>query len=324
MNHLERALDNQNQWWKYLVVFLVGFVGANIIGGIPLMIVMLSKMAASNGELALDPDNMMDLTALGIDSNLGLVLLLLPLATGLFAIALMFKPLHRRTVSEVINGTDRIRWGRFFSGLVIWGCIMVLMVGIDFILNPANFEVRFHLNSFLILVAVSLLLIPLQTTFEEVLFRGYLAQGVGAWTRNRWLVLFIPAILFGLVHVGNPEVKAYGFWIAMPQYIAFGLLFGLTSILDDGIEIAMGAHAINNIMSSILITSEASALQTHALLKQQNVDPARDLWILLLANLIFLSILAYRYGWRFKVLNERIEEKRAIPGGEESIGSATS
>ena len=51
----------------------------------------------------------------------------------------------------------------------------------------------------------------------------------------------------------------------MPQYIVFGLIFGIITILDDGIEAAMGAHAANNIFLCIMVTNESSALQTPAL-----------------------------------------------------------
>ena len=81
------------------------------------------------------------------------------------------------------------------------------------------------------------------------------------------------SILFGLMHALNPEVKEFGFFTMMPQYILFGLIFGIITILDDGIEAAMGAHAANNIFLSIMVTNSSSALQTPALYEQQNIYP---------------------------------------------------
>jgi membrane protease YdiL (CAAX protease family) len=40
--------------------------------------------------------------------------------------------------------------------------------------------------------------LPLQTTFEELMIRGYLAQGIGAWTKTRWMVIVI-SITFAVI-----------------------------------------------------------------------------------------------------------------------------
>ena len=72
------------------------------------------------------------------------------------------------------------------------------------------------------------------------------------------------SVLFGLMHAFNPEVEEFGFFTMMPQYILFGLIFGIVTILDDGIEAAIGAHAANNIFLCIMVTHNSSALQTPA------------------------------------------------------------
>lgn len=88
----------------------------------------------------------------------------------------------------------------------------------------------------------------------------------------------IPAVIFALIHSFNPKVKEFGFWTSMPGYLTFGLVFGIASVLDDGIEVAIGAHSINNVLSSIFVTSKSSVLQTPALLLQKEVEPQkRDL-----------------------------------------------
>ena len=44
MQFLERSLDQQNQFWKYLIVVLAAFFGGPIIGAIPLASVMIYKV----------------------------------------------------------------------------------------------------------------------------------------------------------------------------------------------------------------------------------------------------------------------------------------
>ena len=303
MKHLEQAQNGQNQFWKYLVLFIIAFLGANLIGGIPLLIVMGIKMAQS-GDIT-PPENPMDLAAYGIDPNFGLFLMIIPFLFGLILFALLFKPFHKRKFKSVITGAKTMRWNRFFFAAIVWIALMAIYIFVDYQMDPQNFVVTSSYQSWYILILVAVLFIPFQTTFEEVLFRGYLPQGVASWTKSRWLALFLPSVLFGLMHAFNPEVKEFGFWITMPQYILFGVLFGLVSILDDGIELAMGAHAANNVFSAIFITNKASVLQTPAFLEQQTVDPKKDLIVLILAAILFLVIATFKYRWDFKLLNRK-------------------
>jgi len=306
MKHLELALDNQNQWWKYLIIIAAGFIGANLIGAIPLIVVITVKVLQSGNTIVPNPDNSMDLSVYGIDPNIGLILIMIPFLVALITIALLFKPFHKRTFMQIVNGTNTMRWNRFFFAIMTWGLIMGLYLIIDYMMNPTSYTLIFNPASFIPLVIISVVLIPFQTTFEEVLFRGYLAQGIGAWTRNRWFVILIPALFFGLMHSFNPEIKEFGFWTAIPQYIIYGLVFGLITVLDDGIEIAMGVHAINNIFSSIFVTYKASALQTPALFEQQQVNPTKETFVLLISSLIFITILSFKYKWDYSIINRKI------------------
>ena len=307
MRFLERALRGPNEWWKYLLLPIIAFLIANTIGAIPLGIAVVLGMA-KGGEM--NPENAGDLSGLGLDPNLSLFLMMFPFIIGLIGFVLILKPFHKRNIKEVINGTQNIRWNRFFYSAVVWAIISGLMLFVDYSMNSANYEWNLNWSLFLPLIVISLLIIPFQTTFEEVIFRGYLGQAVARWTRNRWLVALLPAVAFGLLHMFNPEVKEYGFWIAMPQYILFGLVFGIMAVLDDGIETAMGAHAANNIFISIFVTAKASVLQTPALLVNNHVDPVKDLIVMSLAAVLIIVILAKKYNWNFALMNQRVEGEK--------------
>lgn len=305
MNFLERSLDGQNAWWKYLVVILVSLVGGQLFGAIPLLIVIFTK-TTQNPDATPDPANPMDLSAYGIDPSLGLFLLLFPFIISVVLYVPLSKALHKRKATEVINGTLSFRWSRFFSGIIVWGLLILAYYSIQIAIDPSNFEFRFDIGSFLPLLIVSLLVIPLQTSYEELLFRGYLSQGIAAWSRSRWLVVAIPSVLFALLHSFNPEVEKYGFWIMMLQYLTIGLTFAIASILDDGIEIALGAHAINNILMAVLVTFDGSALPTPAMFKQKELDMTNESVFIVAASFCFLMILKKRFQWNFKVLNQKV------------------
>ena len=172
--------------------------------------------------------------------------------------------------------------------------------------DPDNFEFRFEPVRFILLTIISLTMLPIQSSCEEFVFRGYLAQGVASWTGSRLWALLIPSVLFALLHSPNPEVAKYGFGVMMANYFLIGLTFGLISLLDDGIELAMGAHSINNILGAILMTYEGSALRTDALFKAKIINPGEDLLMGILFSAVFIGILAFIYKWKFGILTRRV------------------
>jgi len=306
MKFLERAFDQQNQIWKYVIVLLAALVGGQILGSIPLFVVMMYKIITGGNQISLSPDNFMDFTGLGISKNFSLLLIML-VFVAIFVIAiLLIKALHKRSFAESVNGTQKVRIKRCLAGAAVWGILMTIYLFIDYSIDPENFHLQFNLSAFIPLLFISILLIPVQTTSEELLFRGYLTQGVAGITNNRWLAILIPSLIFGLIHSFNPEIKEFGFWITMPQYIFFGLLFGLISVLDDGIELAIGVHAANNIFSSLFVTHKASALQTNAVFEQLQISPVKELVVLIVTGAIAFAYFAWKYKWNFKILNQKI------------------
>ena len=174
-------------------------------------------------------------------------------------------------------------------------------------IDPSNFTLNNKTDSLILLSVISVLFIPVRASLEEILFRGYLMQGFAALVKNRWFPLMMTSILFGLLHGLNPEVKEFGFFTMMPQYIVFGLIFGIITILDDGIEAAMGAHAANNIFLCIMVTNESSALQTSAIYSQYNINPWLEFSALLVTGIIFISILKIIFKWdAFSILFKKI------------------
>ncbi|MCT4587441.1 MAG: CPBP family intramembrane metalloprotease [Carboxylicivirga sp.] len=317
MKYLESAYIGKNEWWKYLVIIAVSFVGGQFIGGIPIFVAILFYSYKNGGMM--DPASGIDFEAMGMNSTFGLALMLLPFVVSLILFIVLIKPLHQKPWQMIINGRNKVRWSRVFSGFGLWALILASATVIDYYLNADNYEVRFNLNALIPLAIVSFLLIPLQSFCEEVFFRGYFAQGIGRLTKNRWLAIIIPSIFFALMHGVNPEIDKYGFWNMMPQYFMIGAVYALVSVLDDGIEIAMGAHAANNTFLSIFVTADGSALQTDALLKANEINPWREFGTLIIASLIFIATLAFKYRWRFKVLSDRIMPN-AIPNENKQFG----
>ena len=134
-------------------------------------------------------------------------------------------------------------------------------------------------------------------------------QGFAAFVKYKWIALLISAFIFGALHFWNPEVRQYGAMIAMPQYIWFGVFFGICTLMDEGLELAWGVHAINNIFLSIFFTQDSSALQTPALYRITAFNPLFDLIALVTLSAVFILFARKKFKWpEWKYLLAKVDK----------------
>lgn len=288
---------------------LVIFAATNTIGALPLLLAIGIKAVSDPDvitEISADPSS---LAPLGLDQNVNLILTVFPFIIGILAFFVLIKPLNNRTFKSVINGTSSFRWNRFISSALIWLTLSAIYLFVCIKTDPSNFSLNNATITLLPLIIVAFVLIPFQASFEEILFRGYLMQGFTVLLKNRIFSLVITSVLFGLMHGLNPEVETFGFWTMMPQYILFGLIFGIITVLDDGIEAAMGAHTANNIFLIVMNTNESSALQSDALFRQHNIYPWTEFTALLIMGILVIAIMKILFRWKtFPALFTRVEK----------------
>jgi membrane protease YdiL (CAAX protease family) len=165
-------------------------------------------------------------------------------------------------------------------------------------MSPENYEWNFNLEKFLMLALVGILLIPLQTSFEEYFFRGYLMQGLGIATKNRLFPLIFTSVVFGLLHIANPEVGKLGYGILV-YYIGTGFFLGIITLMDEGLELALGFHAANNLITALLVTANWTVFQTDSVLIDLS-EPALGMDVFVPVFVIFpiiVFIFAKKYKW---------------------------
>ncbi len=307
MNHLEYGFSGKNHVWRYIVMAVAIMAAINTVGAIPLLIAMALKAASDPSVLSGLEQNPSDMGMFGLGTNTTLIVTFFPFIVGLVTFILLIKPLNGRTVTGTINGTSKVRWNRMISSALIWFILSAIYLFVQKSLNPEDFVLNNTSKTLIPVIIISLTFIPFQAAFEEMLFRGYLMQGFAVLARNRWVPVLLTSLLFGFLHAWNPEVKEYGFLTMMPQYVLFGLDFGIATIIDDGIEIALGAHAANNIFLCIMVTNKNSAIQTPAVFEQLAIHPWAEFAGLLISTVVFLIILKYLFKWRsFNVLFSKI------------------
>ncbi|GGW32155.1 abortive infection protein [Arenibacter certesii] len=291
--YIEQGYKGNHDSWRYLVGVLLIFVGWQVIGMIPLMVALVVKSIGS-GTMPMDIGGMSEL----LGSNMFLFLMLLSFAFGLLATFITVKFLHKQTIVALTTSRSKIDWKRVFYAFGIWAVITLVILGIDVFLSPADYELNFKLGPFLILCAISIFFIPLQTSFEEYFMRGYLMQGIGLLAGNRWIPLVITSLIFGLLHLFNPEVEKLGYGI-MVYYIGTGFFLGIITLMDKGLELAIGFHAANNLLTALLVTADWTAFQTESIYRDVS-EPVLG-WDVFVPVLVIYPILIYvfskKYGW---------------------------
>ena len=291
---LTAPFKGKNSFWRYFTGSVTPFLVSNLIGAIPLAVIMI---AYAGDSLLPERGGMPDFEAMGINLNFGFALTVFPFILAFFTLALLIKPLNERSFGTVINGGKKIRWGRIFFSAFIWTAVSALWLFYSMRTDPGSYALNNTSTSLIILAILALTMIPLQAGFEEILFRGYLIQGFAFLSRNRWLPIVVTSLLFGLMHALNPEAKEYGFFIMMPQYIFFGLVFAVLTMMDDGVELAIGAHTANNAFLSVFITNKDSALQAPSIYEQLEYDPLMEFGGLVSMSLVFILIMGIVYKW---------------------------
>jgi len=294
-------------------MILLVLAASNIIGSIPLFISVRIRAAVDPSVIAKLTEHPNDLTVLGISSNAGLLMMLFPFIVALIAFILLVEPLNGRSLKKIINGTNSFRWNRFFISALIWGVISAIYLFVCLKADPSNYSLNNKSAMLIPLILISVLVFPFQAAFEEILFRGYLMQGFTVLLNNRLFPLIMTSILFGLFHGLNPEVKAFGFWTMLPQYVLFGLIFGIMTIMDDGIETAIGAHAANNAFLCVMLTNDSSALQTKALFVQHNIYPWLELSTMLFMGVLVIAVMNMIFKWNnFSEIFGRVNRNKII------------
>ena len=235
-----------------------------------------------------------------LESNLNLFLMLLGFCGMLLGVILCNKFINKNSFLSLTTSRSKIDFKRVFFSFSVWGSFSFIMIIIGYFMFPENYEINFNLKPFLILALIVVVLLPIQTSAEEYLFRGYMMQNLGLITRNRWFPLLFSSVAFGLLHGANPEIEKFGS-IVFVFYIGSGLFAGIMTLMDDGMELALGWHAANNMVAALLVTADWTALQTHSILKDVSNPESMPLTDVLIPVLFFfplvLGIFSKKYGW---------------------------
>ncbi|CAH8282128.1 hypothetical protein EV196_11098 [Mariniflexile fucanivorans] len=287
MNYIQQAYKGKNDLWMFIIT-------ASIISGV-FVLNFIAYLFTSPEDL----DQAYELMK-SIPTNISLVVNLLPFAFLLGLLFVFVKYVHQRSILSLTTTRKKVDINRIIFSFLLIVIITLVTFGISYYSDPSEIELQFNPLKFAILFLISILLFPFQIGLEEFLFRGYFMQQIGIMAKNKWVPLLITSIFFGIAHSANPEVAEIGF-VLMFFYIGTGLLLGVMTLMDEGLELALGFHLGNNLLAALLITSDWSALQTDAIFRytaeEANNSALEIIMPLFIVYPIILFVLSKKYNW---------------------------
>lgn len=293
-------VEGSNKFWMYLFTLALTVAGYLIVGGLLLMPLVKIALDAgvTNAELLQNQYIIFDHVRLGINKNY-----ILLIQFGLFVAAFLgffiaLRLIHRKRLISVITAFEKFRFRNFFFAFTLWASILLIAMVVTYFAAGDGFVLQFDLFKFLQLFLICLVFLPIQTLTEEVLFRGYMLQGLAQVFKNGWVPLIITSILFGLAHMSNPETTAYGSALMMSYYVLFALFLGVITLMSEGLELAYGIHLANNLVSALLVTSKNSVLKTDAVFYAQSEDAAAELVLAICSLIAVFVVFWFKYRWR--------------------------
>lgn len=304
MNYVQQGYTGNIGIWKYFIIPGL-FFGLMALNFIVIFFLDFDVDAIIQQEIAKKGENRF------------LIENLAPLAIGLILLLFWVKYVHKQTITSLTTSRKKIDWKRIWFAFFFWGILSSGMVLIDYYLAPENYEYNFQLQPFLILAVIAVLLVPLQTSFEEYLFRGYLMQGLGIMTKNKWFPLIFTSVVFGMMHIANPEVETLGYSVLI-YYVGTGFFLGIITLMDEGLELALGFHAANNLFTALLVTANWTAFQTPSILRDI-AEPELGFLELFLPVFILFPILIFIFAKKYKWTdwNDRLFGKVDTPPVED-------
>jgi membrane protease YdiL (CAAX protease family) len=170
---------------------------------------------------------------------------------------------HKRALRTLFTDRTRFAFRRAVLGFLLYTAILAGPFVVYVTTTHTGLKPHFNPAQFAQLLVFSAALFAIQTTTEELIFRGYLTQFVASITDMRALIVLLPSILFMLSHFDNPEV------VRSPNvfvfYFAFGVFMALIVQRERGLELTIGAHFANNLINAVLVRPDNSIFETPAI-----------------------------------------------------------
>jgi membrane protease YdiL (CAAX protease family) len=176
--------------------------------------------------------------------------LLVPLIPGL---------LNRRPWWSIAMPVRRVETTNLSIGFCIAVATMAALNLVGFLIEPDAYRFEgLDPRSWLPMLLIAAVAFFVQASTEEMVYRGYLAQFVAAFTHSPLLILGVPAFVFAVPHLGN--IAGSSGLLGLAPYIVMGLLYGLLAWRSGSLWMSAGVHLGNNWFITMFVGNAAEKI----------------------------------------------------------------
>lgn len=292
MPFLNNVHQGKNNWWRYLITVIVTLVISSVVAGVFLgfFLGVILIFFNHNVNVATLLYQLSSTNALMNSPMLFLVMVALAYALAFFFLYLCLRVIHKRNFISIINIGKKVRWKQILKGACLWLALMVIVDVISYIINPGEFIINFNPQSFILLLIIALIAFPIQASLEELVFRGYLMQGFGLVFKKPFMVIIISSLCFAVLHWFNGANLTMSTSITGSAFI-IGMMLGIITLADDGIELAVGIHIVNNLYVSVIHSAPNGGLGSLPSLIVSPLDPYSSPTALIILAVVVIGVL---------------------------------
>jgi membrane protease YdiL (CAAX protease family) len=209
----------------------------------------------------------------------------------LLATLLAYRIFLRKNLKSLFTNREKYSYKRSWIGFASLALISIFFALVDLILNWDSYTFRFEASAFLPYLLIAFTLLPIQTTAEELFFRGWIQRWLDNGKKKQWSISILSGVIFSLPHLANPEVRGNEIFLPIISYGATGFMLAWVTYRDKSLELAIGAHFANNLLAALLISSQDSALPSVSLLTAPEVawGPAAIVSVAIVPIFIWLT-----------------------------------
>ena len=283
--YLDLARQGKNGRWRFiLAVTLILFLWL-VLGALPSVFLLIWVLGDGNSQTGASPAGQF----VGVDPVLGFAAPMLASVLFLVGLFLAIRFIHQRPFQTLITPARRIAWERFFLGFSVWFVLSGLMSLTEALLYPDRYVWTLDLRHYIPFVFLALILIPIQTSAEELFFRAYILQGIGLRLRNIWILSATSGFLFMAPHLLNPEARVnYG--LMGFYYFFIGAVMAYVTLRDGRLELALGLHAANNLFSALFANYTITVMPTPSLFTVNTLDVVYSVLAAVIGLIVFVLI----------------------------------
>ncbi|KUJ81073.1 CPBP family intramembrane glutamic endopeptidase [Ruegeria profundi] len=191
-------------------------------------------------------------TLLRGSSSLATLVLLLSFGFLTLGVGLAARQMQKRSLIGILGPRDLClqQFWRVLRALVILGLVLMALppYGMG---EPLTQNLSF--SKWLLLLPLSLFAVLIQTSAEEILFRGYLQQSLAARFRSPVIWIGVPSVLFAAGHYA-PGVSGENALLVALWACIFGVLAADLTARAGTLGPAIAMHFLNNTVALVFIS----------------------------------------------------------------------